>query len=375
MDDTEPTAKDYVHWMATVLFTGFPGFLGVQLLPRVLDRRPDDRAVCIVQSKFADLAATSLDRLVAADPSMEGRVDLVEGDITRRDLGLGGAHDIARDLSEVWHLAAIYDLSVQREPAMAVNVAGTRNVVELAERSDHLSRFHYVSTCYVSGRHVGPFGEDDLDVGQRFSNFYEETKYLAEVEVQEHRDAGMPTTIYRPAVVVGDSSTGETQKYDGPYYMLQLLLRQWNWAIMPRIGDPTQYRFNMVPRDFVIDAIDALSRSEESLGLVYQLADPRPLTVAELYDTMAGAIGCRMVKVPVPSPLARFALDHVPGVEQLLRLPSSTVGYLTHPTHYLTDNQADLARSGVSCPPVPSYMGALVDFMRANPTISPAAMR
>lgn len=361
--------------MATVLFTGFPGFLGVQMLPRVMARLGDARALCVVQPKFAPLANRRMAELVAADPSLAGRIELVEGDIIARDLGLDGATHIASDLVEVWHLAAIYDLSVEREAAMAVNVDGTRNVADLAERADGLSRFNYVSTCYVSGRHVGAFGEDDLDVGQRFSNFYEETKYLAEVEIQTRRDAGMPTTIYRPAVVVGDSTDGATQKYDGPYYILQLMLRQGAWAVMPTIGDPSLHRFNMVPRDFVIDAMDVLSGLERSTNRVYQLADPNPLTVDELYSAMAEAVGCRTIRVPVPTSLARFSIDHVPGVQALLRLPSSTVGYLTHPTYYLTDNQSDLARSGVSCPPARSYVDALVEFMRANPQISPDAMR
>lgn len=131
-----------------------------------------------------------------------------------------------------------------------------------------MERFHYVSTCYVSGRYAGAFGEDDLDVGQQFNNFYEETKFLAEVEVQNRRDRGMPTTIYRPSVVVGDSSTGKTQKYDGPCYLLQLLLRQGRWAVMPTIGDPTLHRFNIVPSDFIIDPIVALSATERSTGRV-----------------------------------------------------------------------------------------------------------
>lgn len=345
------------------------------MLPRVMARLTDARALCVIQPKFASLASRRMKELVAADPSLDGRIELVEGDITARDLGLNESARIASDLVEVWHLAAIYDLSVERDAAMAVNVTGTTNVADMARRADGLSRFNYVSTCYVSGRYVGAFGEDDLDVGQRFSNFYEETKFRAEVEVQARSDAGMPTTIYRPAVVVGDSTNGATQKYDGPYYILQLLLRQWAWAAIPTIGDPSQHRFNMVPRDFVIDAMDVLSGLEGSINRVYQLADPAPLTVDELYSAMARAVGCRTIRIPVPAALARFAIDHIPGVRSLLRLPSSTVGYLTHPTYYLTDNQADLAPSEVRCPPVRSYLDAMVDFMRANPQISPDAMR
>ena len=207
--------------MSTLLFTGFPGFLGVQLLPRVLSRLSDSTVTCLIQSNFADLATRQLEELVEANPDLAGRIDLVTGDITVPGLGLDDPTALAAGVTEVWHLAAVYDLSVPRDVAMRVNVEGTRNVLDFAERADSLQRFHYVSTCYVSGRYAGAFGEDDLDVGQQFNNYYEETKFLAEVEVQTRRDQGMPTTIYRPSVVVGDSTTGQTQKYDGPYYALQ----------------------------------------------------------------------------------------------------------------------------------------------------------
>lgn len=360
--------------MGTIFFTGFPGFLGVQLLPRVLARAPEDRAVCLVQPHFADLARRRVDEMEAGDPSLAGRIELVEGDITVSGLGLDDPTGLAASTTELWHLAAVYDLSVPREVGMRINVDGTRHVADFAEQARSLQRFQYVSTCYVSGRYTGPFGEDDLDVGQRFNNFYEETKFLAEVEVQRRRDGGLPTTIYRPAVVVGDSSTGETQKYDGPYYALQLMMRQGRWAVMPSIGDPTLHRFNIVPRDFVVDAIAALSHLDRSLGRVYQLADPSPLTVAEMYGAMADAVGCRLLRVPLPAPLARVAIDHVPGVRQLLRIPSSTLAYLTHPTYYLTDHQVDLVPSGVACPSLRSYLPDLVAYMRRHPEISPEAM-
>ena len=366
----------YRRRMTVSLFTGFPGFLGVELLPRVLQRDPQRRAVCLVQGKFADLARRKADELVQADPGLDGRITLVEGDITVPDLGLDDPAGIAANLSEIWHLAAVYDLSVPRDLGMRVNVDGTRHVCDLAERADGLQRLHYVSTCYVSGRYTGPFGEDDLDVGQHFDNFYEETKFLAEVEVRARRAGGLPTTVYRPAIVVGDSTNGETQKYDGPYFALQWLLRQPKaLAVLPVIGDPTASRFNIVPRDFVTEAIVALSADERSKDRTYQLADPRPLTVDELYREMGRATGRRILRVPLTRRLAKLAIEKLPGVEQVMRIPSDAVDYLTLPTHYLSANtQADLDGTGVGCPPLPSYLPTLVDFMRRHPDVGAAAM-
>lgn len=361
--------------MTVSLFTGFPGFLGVELLPRVLRRDPRRRAVCLVQAKFADRARRKVDGLLAAEASLAGRITLVEGDITMPNLGLDDPAGIAANLTEIWHLAAVYDISVPRDLAMHVNVDGMRQVCDLAERAPSLERLHYVSTCYVSGHYAGPFGEDDLDVGQHFNNFYEELKFLAEVEVQQRRRAGLPATVYRPAVVVGDSTTGETQKYDGPYFALQWLLRQPRVALMPVVGDPTAFRFNIVPRDFVVDAIDALSANEHSRDRVYQLADPHPLTVDELYREMGRAMGRRIMRVPITRWLAKVAIEKIPGVYQLLRIPSGAIDYLTQPTQYLTDHaRADLGGTGVTCPALPSYLPTLVDFMRRHPEVGSAAM-
>lgn len=348
----------------TFLLTGFPGFLGSRLLPRILRRSPQARAACLVQPKFEALAEKRVAALVADDPSLAGRIDLVEGDLTSPGLGIDGTR-LATHTTEIWHLAAVYDLSVPRDVGMRVNVEGTRNVLRFAASCPSLRRHHYVSTCYVSGRHCGPFREDDLDVGQRFNNFYEETKFLAEVEVAEARDGGMPTTVYRPAIVVGDSRTGDTQKFDGPYFLLQWLVRQpRRWAIVPLVGDPTMSRFNMVPSDFVIDAIDHLSGLDASLGRTYQLADPRPLTVNELLTEMLRAVDRRGIRVPLPRRLTTWALGHIEPLERFVGIPASAVEYFAHPTHYDTSGtERDLAGSNVTCPPVAAYLPTLVRFM------------
>src|SRR5512142_2569860 len=113
-------------------------------------------------------------------------------------------------------------------------------------------------------------------------------------------DAGLRATIYRPSIVVGDSRTRETQKYDGPYFVIQWLLRQPSRAVLPTVGDSTLTRINVVPRDFIIDAVDYLSALPASEGRTYQLADPHPLTVAEMADTLARATGRTLIRIPLP---------------------------------------------------------------------------
>ena len=361
--------------MATIFFTGFPGFLGSALLPRVLDRCTGDVAVCLVQARFAHVARARIEALEARHPAVRGRIRLVEGDITQPGLGLADQAALSADVREVYHLAAIYDLSVTREAGMRVNLDGTRHVVDFAQSAPRLERLHYASTCYVSGRHVGVYSEADLDLGQRFNNFYEETKFLAECHVQEQMRAGLPATIYRPAIVVGDSRTGATQKYDGPYFMLQLLLRQARLAVLPVIGNPTLTRVNVVPSDFVTDAIAYLGGLPQSSGKVYQLADPAPLTVDEMVRAMGHATRRRIVRMPLPRRLAKAAIDTVPGVYRSLRVPSSALDYFDLPTHYTsTSTQAALAGTGIVVPPIGSYLGGLVEFMRSHPDVTASAM-
>lgn len=356
----------------SVFITGYPGFLGTELLSRIV-RRTDQDAVCLVQPKFVGVAQQRVDALATRDAELSRRIRIVAGDITEPGLGLE-AHALA-DVTEAWHLAAVYDLAVNVRVADAVNVTGTRNVLQALETCSNLSRLHYFSTCYVSGRYAGPFSEDQLDVGAPFNNFYEESKHYAEAEVRQHMSAGMPATIYRPSIVVGDSQTGATQKFDGPYYVMQLLLRQGRRAVLPVVGDPTATRVNIVPRDFVIDAVDHLSGLAASAGRTYHVADPHPLTVEELIDVMAEATGRRVVMVPLPRSVAKGSIRHVPGVRRLMGMPAEAVDYFSHPTHYLTQNlRNDLAGSGIEPPHFDNYVDRLVSFLRDHRATDMAAM-
>ncbi len=358
----------------TVLMTGFPGFLGSALLPRIL-ARTDGTAVCVVQAKYASLAEQRVTRLAENDPGLARRIRLVPGDITQPQLGVDDPAALVADVTEFWHLAAAYDLAVPRDIGMQVNVEGTRYALDVAARCPRLERFHYFSTCYVSGRYTGPFAEDDLEVNARFNNFYEETKHLAEAAVRARMAQGLPTTIYRPSIVLGDSRTGETQKYDGLYFVIRLLLREPRIAALPVFGDATAYTANIVPCDFVIDAVAHLSGLERSLGRTYQIADPHPPTIDEWYRTLGAATGRRVVRIPLPRKLTRTTLDRIPRASALLGIPAELLDYFVHPTHYLTDHtQADLASTDIACPPFSSYADNIVDFVRKHPDISSRAM-
>ncbi len=358
----------------TLLMTGFPGFLGTALLPRLLARRPHARAVCLVPRRHLAAARERVAALEVEHPGTAGRVELLPGDLTSPHLGVPPRrrHQLD-DVEEVWHLAAVYDLTVPAETARRVNVDGTARVLELCVGLPRLRRLHYVSTCYVSGRYAGEFGEDDLEEGQEFRNHYEATKYEAEVLVRKAMADGLPATVYRPGIVVGDSTTGATQKYDGPYFLASFLRRQPFVAFVP--SSPSGARFCLVPRDFVIEAMDRLSAREESVGRTYALTDPDPPTVRELVETFARILGKRVVWVPLPTRVTRAALGTVPGLERLLGLPAEAIEYSTSPTTYSTANTvADLEGTGVRCPRFADYAERLLQFMITHPEIDSKAM-
>ena len=345
--------------MASILVTGFPGFLASNLIPRILRRRPDAHVTALVEGRFLRLAEERLHRW---ESSLRERVTLLQGDICQEGLGLdtplAGIH-------EIYHLAALYDLNCRRADGIKVNVVGTTNVLRFAETQPDLKYLHYISTCYISGRYTGPFRETDLDKRQSFNNYYEETKFLAEVEVQRSR---LPWVTYRPSIVVGDSLTGATLKYDGPYPVIKWLLKQPGVAIMPMIGDPTMTRLNLVTSDYVLDAMSHISLNTREPGQVYQLADPDPLTVDELVTELAK--GCRrwVVRVPVPKGLTKAALEKLPWISRFSGFTPAMVDYFVHPTYYLADNtQAALAGSGIQCPNIRQVLPNLIAYVKRHP--------
>ncbi|HEY9898979.1 MAG TPA: SDR family oxidoreductase [Pantanalinema sp.] len=359
--------------MSTFLFTGFPGFLGSELLPRILARSPGTTATCLIQPKFVNQALSRKAEIEARHPETLGRILLEAGDLTTPGLGLEAR--LKAEILEIYHLAAIYDLSVPREAAMKVNVEGTRHLLDWAEACPRLRRVHYVSTCYVSGRHDGLFRETDLDVGQAFNNFYEETKFLAEAEVRRRMVGGLGATVYRPAIVVGDSRTGATQKYDGPYFLIRWILRQRGLALVPVVASPERIHLNVVPRDFVVEAIAHLASKPDASGQVYQLADPEALSVDALLRALEAATGRRIIRLPIGLSVAKGAIERVPGVYRLMRIPSHAVDYFAHPTRYDTTQASEaLLASGLAVPPLSSYLDRLVRFVRDNDAIGAEAM-
>jgi nucleoside-diphosphate-sugar epimerase len=351
----------------TIFITGFPGFIATRLLKRLATERV--RFILLVQPALRERAHEEVEQIVTETGASRANFQIVEGDITSADLGMAGAElELARrETTTLFHLAAIYDLAVERDLALRVNVGGTRNVNNFAKTIEKPRRYHYISTCYVAGKRKGLILEAELRHNAGFRNHYEETKYAAELEVEALK-SDLPVTIHRPAVVCGDSRTGETAKYDGIYYLIHYL-RKWPAALTRLNIGNSEVRLNLVPIDFVIEAMVALAKDERAIGATVQIADPSPLTTEELFDEISKTLGGRRSSVTIPARIVQPSLM-LPFSPALTGLPHCAVPYFfLEQTHDSTRARELLEPHGINCPRFPDYVGALIRFVAEHPKL------
>ncbi len=351
-----------------VFVTGWSGFIGRRLVHRLgaeLDRERD-RLVLLARPPRRAEARAELDAL-----GLQG--DVLEGDVTRMHLGLSGAEykALASRLTEIWHLAGLYDLSAEAAVLRAVNLEGTRVVLELARASRRLTRLHHFSTTYVSGDREGVILEDELDMGQRFHDPYERAKFHAEGLVRRAMPE-LPATVYRPSIVVGDSRTGEVDRFQGPYYLAIVLVASPLGVPLPLPGNGVA-PLNVVPVDFVVDAALSLGANPAAVGKTVHLADPSPLSARKVYELIAARVGKTLPPVALPH-RAVEALLGLPLLERLVRPQRNAIRMVNHLAIYNCQNQlALLAGTGIRCPPITSYLDRLIEFARERLASPPRA--
>src|SRR3954463_2910071 len=364
-----------------VFFTGFPGFIGKRLVRRLLGDDFELRGAGRVEPQKQEEGPRGAGRHRRGGPKMEeaarraaadieggDRIEILTGDIGERGLGLSDT-DLGRLRHEVtvaYHLAAIYNLAVPFEIAQRVNVEGTGNVLELLEGCNQLERLNYVSTAYVAGERHGVVYEHELSLGQGFKNHYESTKFQAELWVQQSLDR-VPTTVYRPAIVVGDSKTGETQKFDGPYYMLRTIsVSLARKTPIPQFGS-SDAPFNVVPVDFVVDALASVSAEPSAAGQTLHLVDPDPVSARELFTLLSKEYAGKEPSYKLPPRLIESSLRFKTVREMFHGAPQESIRYLNHEVHFDTRRADDLlARAGLRCPRFEEYVGPVVKFFREH---------
>lgn len=359
--------------MRATFITGFPGFLGRRLVTKLAER--DQRFVLLVEPRFVEAAQVAVDELAALAFRSSDRFQVLAGDITQPRLGLDAAtiRRLSDEVDQVWHLAAIYDLGVDRSLAERINVEGTRNVNDLVARLDRLERYHYVSTFAVAGRRTGVVRERELEHRAGFHNFYEETKYRAELEVKRLMERGLPTTIYRPGSIVGSSKDGATAKFDGPYMVLELMSRLPPPLNLLNFGS-SDVGFQMVPVDFVVDAMCALAGRPDAAFRTFHLTDPAPASTAEICDLF-----CRQlhgVGTLATAPEVAVRAFTASGIPAALGLQREANPYFFHRCRYDCVSTLDaLDGTGIEVPPLSTYVDRLVGFWRSNRHLGQGAAR
>lgn len=358
-----------------VLLTGATGFLGMELLARYL-RRTKKPLFALVRGRDdeearARLRAAARTMLPDADDHA-GRLTAVRGDASAPGLGLGaaGREQVAERVTEIVHSAASVSFAQPIEQARAINLEGTRHMLELAElceRRGGLRHFSHVSTAYVAGSHRGEFAEDDHDLGQGFHNSYERSKWEAERLVRA-RFGSLPISVFRPSIVVGEEDTGWTPAFNVIYAPMRAYAKGALHAVPARRSSLA----DVVPASYVADSIFELSERPPSAAATYALAaGSQANSVGELMDMSAEAFGRRRA-LSVPPPLYRRLVHPLllrrssAGRRRVLERSEAYFPYFALGVRYDTARaDAALAPAGITTPNLRDYFGRLVDFALA----------
>ncbi|ASW87146.1 SDR family oxidoreductase [Mycobacterium intracellulare] len=291
--------------------TGGTGFIGRRVVSRLVESRPDAQVWVLVRrrslGRFERLAAQWGDRV---KPLVAELPELDLSDEVLAELG---------EIDHVVHCAAIYDITAGEAEQRAANVEGTRAVIGLARRRG--ATLHHVSSIAVAGDFRGEYTEDDFDVGQQLPTPYHQTKFEAELLVRS--TPGLRHRIYRPAVVVGDSRTGEMDKVDGPYYFFGVLAKL---AVLPSLTPillPDTGRTNIVPVDYVVDALVALLHADGRDGQTFHLTAEKTIGLRGIYRGVAKAAGLPPLRGSLPRSVAAPVLN-VRGRARVLRNMAAT---------------------------------------------------
>ncbi len=337
----------------TVLLTGATGFLGMELLARLIEQGDTD-VVCLIRAPSASAAAerltTVFGRLYEELPESAGRVTAVAGDVSAEDLGLDSRERDAliATVTSVVHCAASISFDLTLEQARQVNTGGAVRMLELSRAiaaSGRLRRHLHVSTAYVAGRYRGLFRETDLDLGQGFRNTYEHSKFDGELAIGAAAGE-LPLVIARPSIIVGDSRSGWTSAFNVIYWPMRAFSR----GLMDEVAIDPDGLADIVPIDYVADGLMALLHAESVSGTVALVAGAAAPTNAELIELACRQFGREPPRI-VADPASRLQ-------ETDLYVPYFGIGAT------LDDARARelLGPLGLTAPPLRGYFATLIDY-------------
>jgi NAD(P)-dependent dehydrogenase (short-subunit alcohol dehydrogenase family) len=351
--------------------TGATGFIGRYLVSNLLKRTG---TVYVLVRKDSQKKFDAIARKSGWDAK---RVVAVAGDMTKPRCGLTPTQlrNLTGKIKHFFHLAAVYDLTAGAEAQQAANIDGTRHALDLAAALK-VPLFHHTSSIAAAGLYPGIFREDMFEEAEGLDDPYLRTKHESEAMVR--RETRFKWRIYRPGMVVGHSKTGEIDKIDGPYYFFTLikklreLLPQW----VPVLGIEGG-RINIVPVDFVADAMDHIAHKPKLDGHTFHLTDPEPMRVGEVLNTFCRAghapemtmrLDARMFAF-VPSGI-RAAVGNLPPVRRFIgmllrdfKIPKEVLKFITYPTRFDSrETERALKGTNIAVPRLDEYAWRLWDY-------------
>jgi NAD(P)-dependent dehydrogenase (short-subunit alcohol dehydrogenase family) len=355
--------------------TGATGFIGRFLVSNLLKRKG---TIHVLVRKGSVKKLNQIGEQMGWDMK---RIVPVNGDLGKAKLGLSVAqiNALKGKIQHFFHLAAIYDLTADAESQKTANIGGTQHALDLAA-AIKAGCFHHASSIAAAGLYPGVFREDMFEEAEGLKDPYLRTKHDSEGLVR--KQTAVPFRIYRPSMVVGHSKTGEIDKIDGPYYLFTLIkkIRQTLPQWVPTLGIEGG-RINVVPVDYVADAMDHIAHKKGLDSHCFHLVDPEPMRFGELMNTFARAahapemtmrVDARMFGF-IPAPL-RMAVTSLPPVKRLvnmilrdLKIPQSTLAFITYPTRFdCRETERALKGSRISVPDLDSYAWRLWDYWERN---------
>jgi NAD(P)-dependent dehydrogenase (short-subunit alcohol dehydrogenase family) len=356
--------------------TGASGFIGKRLVKKLLARRG-----AVVHFLIRESSKDKVAELLEFWGVDEKKAVPVYGDLAQPRLGLSKAaiKELAGRIDHFFHLAAVYDLKADAESQVIANVEGTRNAVALANELK-AGCFQHASSIAAAGMYEGVFREDMFDEAENLEHPYFGTKHESEKIVR--KECKGPWRVYRPGLVVGDSRTGEIDKVDGPYYFFKLIqkMRRLLPPWMPAIGIEGG-RINIVPVDFVVDAMDHIAHAKDLDNRAFHLVDPTPYRVGDVLNIFARAahapeFGLRINAALfgfIPGSVRKGLLALTPvrrirdAVMKDLGLPEDILQFVNYPTRFdCRDAAAALKGSGIECPRLEDYAYRLWDYWERN---------
>ena len=352
--------------------TGATGFIGKRLVKKLLARKGS-----VVYFLLREGSRDKLAGLYEYWGTTKARAIPVFGDLRSPKLGVSkdDVKKLAKTVDHFYHLAAVYDMLADAEEQIAVNVEGTRNAVDFAN-AIQAGILHHVSSIAAAGMFEGIFREDMFDEAENLDHPYFATKHESEKIVRNETKGAW--RVYRPGLVVGDSKTGEMDKIDGPYYFFKLIqrIRQLLPPWMPTIGIEGG-RINIVPVDYVVNAMDHISHQPKLDGRAFHLTDPEPMRVGEVLNTFCRAAHAPTMSIRINAALfgfipksikkGVFALSPVRRVRDAvmkdLGLPPDLMTFVNYPTRFDNRDTAQaLKGTGIACPPLEKYAAPVWDY-------------